>query len=156
MAMIQLLAGSQPLSVARLGHSLPPLAFSDRAGGSNTGRPLKGCTVLLVEDDPFVGLDIAYLLSELGGKVVGPARSLARAEALAKETAVDFAVLDVNLEGELTFGLAAELQRQSVPTVFVTAYAADEFLFPSEVRDIPRLPKPIHRHALQKAIDRLL
>lgn len=144
------------LCMSPLGLRSSARAIADPAGGRGFSRPLQGCRVLLVEDDVFVGLDIAHLLTEMGAEVFGPARSLASAEAMARECNPEFAVLDVNLEGELTFGLAAELIGREVPTIFVTAYAADEFLFPAEVKEIPRLAKPIHHHALLMAINRML
>ena len=51
-------------------------ASGERAGsGTGMRRPLDALQVLLVEDNFFVGLDLAYLIGELGGSVLGPARS---------------------------------------------------------------------------------
>jgi CheY-like chemotaxis protein len=129
------------------------------AGGSErvrSGRQLDGMRVLLVEDDLFVGLETARIIEELGGTVIGPAISLRDAVDAARKAAGQFdaAVLDVNLHGEYTFALAAELSQRGIPVVFVTAYAAEEDFFPPEIAKLPRIGKPLRSAQLARTLGR--
>lgn len=96
------------------------------------------------------------LLEEQGACVVGPAASLSEARNLLEQSTPNIAVLDVNLNGELVFPLAEELQARGVPFVFATAYADDERLFPIAVHSAPRLAKPVLPNVLLAQIERML
>lgn len=58
---------------------------------------LNQVSVLIVEDEPFVALDLAAAVEEGRGKVIGPAGSVHEALALMQQYPVQAAVLDVNL-----------------------------------------------------------
>jgi DNA-binding response OmpR family regulator len=141
--------------VATLTPPRPIRSIPDRSAGGSI-RPLDGLRILLVEDDVFVGMDISYLLAELGGAVIGPARTLADALRVSRQETFDLALLDVNLEGELSFALAIELLGRELPVLFVTAYASDDKLFPEDLKRVPRLGKPLHRQMLLNALRHLL
>ena len=78
--------------------------------------------VLIVEDEPLVAMDVEHMLADSGCTVIGPATSLKQALRLINEEAVDGAVLDVNLRGEMVFPLADALAGQAIPFVYVTGY----------------------------------
>ena len=74
----------------------------DTAGGGESprgGLPLAGKTVLVVEDEFFVGLEIAQTLEAAGAEIVGPARTIEEAAELMSDGTPDMAVLDVDLDG---------------------------------------------------------
>jgi CheY-like chemotaxis protein len=98
------------------------------------------------------------LLEEQGALVIGPSANLQAGQAAfaAARSAVQLAVLDVNLNGEYVFPLAAELQAAGIPFLFATAYADDERLFPEALRDVPRLSKPVLPNTLIAQLQRLL
>jgi len=81
--------------------------------------------VLLVEDEMLVAMLLEELVIELGCKVVGPASRIDQALALAREAPVDVAVLDVNLDGQLTYPVAEALEARRIPFVFATGYGED-------------------------------
>lgn len=87
-------------------------------------RLLVGKRVLLVEDEPLVGLMTRQMLSDMGAEIIGPLGSLPEAFAALAQP-FDAAILDVNLGGELVYPLADEVVRMQVPLVFVTGYGAD-------------------------------
>ena len=58
---------------------------------------LSGRKVLIVEDEFFVGLELAQALETAGAGIVGPAWSLADAKRLAESEEFDMAVVDVNM-----------------------------------------------------------
>jgi DNA-binding response OmpR family regulator len=62
--------------------------------------------------------------------------------ALAGQGGFDVAVLDINLHGDLVFGLARELREAGTPFVFATGYA-DRFV-PPEFAGTPHFEKPLH------------
>ena len=58
---------------------------------------LNQVSVLIVEDEPFIALDLATAVEEARGKVIGPAGSVREARMLIEQHLVQAAVLDVNL-----------------------------------------------------------
>src|SRR5215469_4566183 len=85
--------------------------------------PLTGRRVLLIEDEYFIGDDIAHALKGLGAEIIGPLPSLADAEGILKRgEAIDAALLDINIRNEMVFPLARLLRSRNVPFVFTTGY----------------------------------
>jgi CheY-like chemotaxis protein len=118
---------------------------------------LRGVGILLVEDDFIVAFDMQTLLEEQGARVIGPLADLHEAQAAfaSARSNVQLAVLDVNLNGEYVFPLAAELRAAGIPFVFATAYADDDRLFPEPLRSVPRLAKPVLPNTLVGQLQRL-
>ncbi len=81
----------------------------------------KQLTVLIVEDEIFVALDVEEAVDAAGHRVGGIAAD--RAEALAAAPQCDFALIDINLrDGRTGPAIAAELfSRFGIRSVFVTA-----------------------------------
>jgi DNA-binding response OmpR family regulator len=84
----------------------------------------EGRRVLVVDDDALVADALASMLRDAGCLVVGPFLSLAAAWAAARAEAIDAAMIDVNLDGELSFPLADLLTDLGIPVVFVTGDGA--------------------------------
>ncbi|MBX3501066.1 MAG: response regulator [Alphaproteobacteria bacterium] len=97
--------------------------------------------ILVVEDNFLVSETIRELFEECGCQVVGPVGRVDQAMQRAEEGALDGAVLDINLAGELCFPLARRLLDTGVPIMFLTGYGEAE-LIPPEFRNAPRLAKP--------------
>jgi len=114
-----------------------------------TGPPLNGAvpSVMIVEDEMLVALDLQESIKSLGYDVVGPYASLADAIEGAETQAVDFAILDLNLNGEMTYDLADELVKRGVPIVFTTGYEADAIT--SRFRNCRVLNKPVVKDVLE-------
>lgn len=68
------------------------------------------------------------MLVELGCMIVGPAASVSQALAMIEANAIDVAVLDINLNGEMSYPVADALAGCDVPFVFVSAYDKDRML----------------------------
>lgn len=100
---------------------------------------LAGLRLLIVEDEPLVAWLIEDLVGDEGGIVVGPAPTLAAAEALATEP-LDGALLDVNVGGREIYPLADALAARGVPFVFVTGYGSHGH--PERFRQHPTIQKP--------------
>ncbi len=154
---------TRPIAVRDPRVALFPSRRAPRGEGEGSGDEpmhgagaLKDAHVLLVEDDFIVAFDMRMLLEEQGARVLGPAASVDEARSLLASSAPNVAVLDVNLNGELVFPLAEELQARGIPIVFATAYADDDRLFPSAARLAPRLAKPVLPNVLIGQVARLL
>jgi CheY-like chemotaxis protein len=80
--------------------------------------------VLLVEDEPLVGMMIEDMLEQLGHQVVAVAPRLQQALALAAELQFDLAMLDINLAGEESFPVADLLRQRDIPFFFVSGYGS--------------------------------
>jgi len=81
-------------------------------------------SILVIEDEPVIALDIAALVSDLGHKVVGIASSQKEAITMAREFKPGLILADIDL-GSGGSGLIAVteiLQSATVPVIFVTAY----------------------------------
>jgi CheY-like chemotaxis protein/DNA-directed RNA polymerase specialized sigma24 family protein len=81
-------------------------------------------SILVIEDEPVIALDIASLVTELGHQVVGVAASQAEAVAIFKKTQPGLILADIDL-GAGGSGITAVtdiLRMSSVPVIFVTAY----------------------------------
>jgi CheY-like chemotaxis protein len=83
------------------------------------GRALLGTTVLIVEDEAILALDLALTVGDEGGAVEGPLHRLDDALALT-DLEVDAAILDVDLGGKEVFAFADRLREKRVPIVFHT------------------------------------
>jgi CheY-like chemotaxis protein len=78
--------------------------------------------ILVVEDEPIVALDLADMLQSNGAIVLGPASTVADARQLIAHSAIDCAVLDVNLGRESVAPLVRELGELKIPFLFMTGY----------------------------------
>lgn len=83
---------------------------------------LAGLRVLVVEDEGSVALLIENMLEELGCHVTASVATLAKALSAARADSFDFALLDINLDGELVFPVADILKSRQLPFVFSTGY----------------------------------
>jgi CheY-like chemotaxis protein len=106
--------------------------------------------VLIVEDEMFVAILLEDMLAELGHKVAGMASRLAGALSLVNTLDFDFAILDVNLAGEMSFPVADLLAEKGVPYVFSTGYGRPGIV-PAHAHR-PVLSKPFSSADLQSAI----
>ena len=108
---------------------------------------LAGKRVLLVEDEMLVAMMMKDMLTDLGFSVIGPYSRIAEALPVARANDLEAAVLDINLNGELVYPVAAALVERGVPIVFVTGYGAESI--DRQFSQIPVLQKPIERKVLE-------
>lgn len=117
---------------------------------------LKGARILVVEDEFMVAAMLSDTLQAMGCEVIGPAAEIAQALALLEQEAIDAAVLDVNIAGQMVFPVADALAARQLPFVFATAYGSAGVTDRHRERAI--LDKPYHQrdleHALRSALQR--
>ncbi|MEL6467050.1 MAG: HWE histidine kinase domain-containing protein [Pseudomonadota bacterium] len=85
--------------------------------GSN--KSLDGYRVLVVEDDPIIGLDLSDILKACGATVIGPYTTTAKALAAMRDKP-QVALLDVNLGRETSAGVAARLTKENIPFLILS------------------------------------
>lgn len=115
----------------------------------DTTRPRRA---LIVEDEMLVSMLLEDILSDLAFEPVGPFAKLEEALAAARGHEFDFAVLDVNLNGKETYGVADILMERGIPFVFATGYGKAGL--PPRYRDCDVLSKPFRRDDLARIVTR--
>jgi CheY-like chemotaxis protein len=106
--------------------------------------------VLLVEDEVMIRMMVADMIEQLGHAVTAEAGDVGHATELAQNGLFDLAILDVNLNGKMSFPAASILVERRIPLIFASGYAADSF--PAEFRSTPQLQKPFQIETLARAI----
>lgn len=115
--------------------------------------PISLRRALLVEDEVMVAMYVEDVLSDLGYQVIALATSLEQAVEFAREREFDFAVLDINLGGEMSFPVAEVLRERKIPFLFVSGYTSGGVT--DEYRNEVRVRKPFRDADLARAIGRL-
>ena len=106
--------------------------------------------LLLVEDSMMIALDAQAMLAE-EGLDVEVAGTIADAERLLSVDSFDVAVLDVNLSGETSFGVADRIAALGLPFVFATGYG-ESIVMPERFRAVPVVSKPYDGGTLRMAL----
>jgi DNA-binding response OmpR family regulator len=121
----------------------------------NDNSPLRGVTVLVVEDDLLLAMDLEATLVGAGADVVDICHTLP--QAMARADADDFAVavLDFSLGSDSVTPLARRLARRELPFVLYTGMQRGEPRL-MEWRDYPIVEKPASPHMLVSAIRTML
>jgi two-component SAPR family response regulator len=115
-----------------------------------TADVLQGCRVLIVEDEMLLAMELEALIAEQGGAIIGPASTVDRALALLDQERPDAAILDANLNGMTAAPVAAALKAQGVPFVLASGYASHSL--EPELRDVPRITKPVDHNQLLRTL----
>lgn len=123
----------------------PPPAVTD----------LRDLRVLVVEDSALVMMFIEDVLAELQWQVIGPASRLSDALPLARDGNFDAALLDVNLDGEMSWEVAATLRDRGIPFMFSTGYDTST-VFPEEFLVEHVVNKPFVKADLIKGFQKIL
>jgi PAS domain S-box-containing protein len=103
--------------------------------------------VLLVEDETLIAMMMEGLLRDLELEVVGPFGTVHDALEAIRHEAIDAAILDVNLGGEMAYPIAQLLQAKKVPFVFMTGYGSETITMP--FANVRVFQKPLEREVLR-------
>jgi light-regulated signal transduction histidine kinase (bacteriophytochrome) len=129
---------------------------ADEAAGltmaSNRGKPYR---ILVVEDAFLLVSLLQDLFDRLGWTMVGPATRLVDALQLARDGSFDAALLDVNLDGTMSWDVALILKQRGIPFVFGTGYNVSAVL-PENLTGSPVIGKPYQLRALQQVIEHVI
>lgn len=113
-------------------------------------------SILIIEDEGIVGLELQESLQDEGFDVVGVADNGPEAIELLQANEVDLVLLDINIKGNWDgIQTATEIKkRKNIPFIYVTAYA-DGATFERAKKTLPSayLTKPFQIKDLRKAIE---
>ena len=115
---------------------------------------LAGRRILVVEDEMLVLMMIEDMLADHGCEQVTAAATTEQALSLIGAQDFDFAMLDMNLGGAMTYSVADALGVRGVPFVFSTGYSGHEIR--DGYRDRPVLKKPFEDRDMLKILLRML
>lgn len=115
---------------------------------------LTGMRVFLAEDEFLIALAVAEELEAKGCTIVGPFQNVEAARAAASAESFDFALLDINMNGELAYSVADEVAARRIPFIFLSGYSSSTF--PERFRDVPTISKPCDPAILMKKLSQLL
>jgi len=118
-----------------------------------TTKSLLGKRFLIVEDEFLIAMMLEDMLVELGCVVAAVAASPTQALDAIPKIEIDAAVLDVNLDGADSFGIAAALRERRVPFLFATGYGGSRV--PPEFATYQFIQKPYRIEELADALSRL-
>ncbi len=113
--------------------------------------PLKGLSVLLIEDEFLIALDAEQILKDLGADRVDMVATFNEGCARARDAVFDLAVLDINLNGQLSFPIGEIIQGRGIPLVFASGYDRRSRQHP-ELNAAPRVIKPYTAARLGEAV----
>jgi PAS domain S-box-containing protein len=100
-----------------------PIADAEPPAEPTEVRPGSKGSVLIVEDEPILALQLSRALHSSGWSVFGIAGSIEAANRLLSENASpDAAILDVDLGGVPVFPLARKLRHAGIPFLFCTGF----------------------------------
>jgi two-component sensor histidine kinase/CheY-like chemotaxis protein len=133
-----------------------PFAFRATAAPQPAGAHtnLRGKRILVVEDEPVIGMVLSDYLADEGCEAVGPAQTVDRAKDLASREAIDAALVDGNLAGQRVDEIVRELNARAIPFAFVTGYGRDTL--PAGCKDAPIVEKPFTQEQVIGVLRRLL
>jgi CheY-like chemotaxis protein len=117
-------------------------------------RPWHGGRVLVCDDNLLMADVVAEFLRECGLEPMGPVGRLESAMQMARERALDGAILDINLNGRPCFSVCAILSARRIPFVFLTGYP--EAGIPIEYREAPLIAKPFEPNEMKEILVRML
>ena len=131
---------------AKLELALPP---------STTNAMPVSPRLLIVEDSFLVLLTVEGMCEDLGWQVVGPATRLDEALLLARTADVDAALLDVNLDGEMSWEVADVLTARGIPFTFSTGYDYATIL-PPHLANSDVIAKPYRVNDLAERVRQMI
>lgn len=111
-------------------------------------------TFLIVEDDPFIAMDLQDTFEDAGYTVLGPVASVVPGLRLLDEAKPDVAMLDYNLGSETSIPIAYKLDEEAVPYVFLSGQV-EKVVTANGVRSHEVITKPFNADRLIARINQL-
>lgn len=116
-----------------------------------TDQVLAGRSILLVEDEAMIALDVCQCFEAVGASVV-QAHTLKQALKAIRANKLDAAVLDYKLEDGVSTEICTHLDKRNIPFVIHSGYEKIE----GACDDGVKLQKPAHPKELVQIIEQTL
>jgi CheY-like chemotaxis protein len=114
----------------------------------------KKARFLLIEDEALILLNVKSMLVDLGWEVAGTAAKIDAAMRLAETGAFEAAIIDINLDGTMTYPVADILRKRDIPFAFTTGYGRNAI--DDAYAQVPILHKPFSHDQLKAMVRKLL
>jgi CheY-like chemotaxis protein len=108
--------------------------------------PREELTILVVEDEVLNAMLLETYLEEAGYGEIVVATNVEEALAILEQQVIDFALLDINLNGQSSFPVARRLRDLGVPFGFQSAYGKNGLT--ETFRNCPVIEKPYRQEIL--------
>jgi len=108
--------------------------------------------ILILEDDPTIAFDLQAILEAEGHKIVDAVSSLAEAYQRLDDD-FDCALLDIDVVGGKSFGIAEALMERQIPFMFVSASKPSEL--PQALRQAAFVAKPFEERTLLASVEHI-
>jgi DNA-binding response OmpR family regulator len=112
-------------------------------------------SVLIVEDEFLIAMDLQAMLEDHGWRVLGPAANVRDALRVLADELPTVALLDVNLGNELVTEVAVKLKANDVPFAVATAYVNAEQFGGAVLAGAPNVGKPTAERRLLATLELL-
>ena len=109
---------------------------------------------MLVEDSLIIALDAEDIITRFGAEIATASTPEAAHDMLDAQTP-DFAILDINLGDQTSFGIASRLLDMGVPFFFASGYG-EQAKLPDEHRGRIVVQKPYTTYNIARAVEALL
>ncbi len=106
--------------------------------------------ILVVEDEAMISMLIEDMVVDCGAEIVGPVARFDDALALAHKAEFGVAVLDLNLNGTLSYPIAEVIRQRGIPVIFATGYGTHGLR--DSFHDCPTLQKPFSQQGFAQAV----
>ena len=120
---------------------------------------MRNATILIVEDDAILAMNLRRMISLMGYTVAGPLASGEKAMVFLEGNSVDLVLMDIELAGTMNGITAAEtINRTSdIPIVFLTGFSHDPLLEHAKLASpYGYLIKPVPERELAATLDMAL
>jgi DNA-binding response OmpR family regulator len=109
-------------------------------------------SILLLEDDLLLAMDMEDHLLQAGFRIIGPFGRVSDALDAIPRNDLTGAIVDLNLHGVLSFPVIEMLQQRSIPLIVCSGYAELPEL-KARLRGLPMLPKPWNAQKLDALME---
>lgn len=117
-------------------------------------QPVEASSVLVVDDDALLAMELEMVLGEAGYRVLGPTATVRDSLVIIDGETIDAAVLDVTLQGERSDAIADRLAEDGVPFLFLSGHTVD--ILPKRHAERPLVSKPFREGRLLETLQALL
>lgn len=112
-------------------------------------------TILIVEDDPFIAMDLQDTFEDAGYEVLGPVAAVDPGLAVLRSAKPSVAMLDYNLGTETSVPIAQKLDEIEIPYVFLSGQI-DRVIAAHSAKPPDVIAKPFNAKKLIAHIDGLI
>lgn len=107
-------------------------------------------TVLIVEDDVLISLDLTQIAEGAGCRVMGPYTSAAKAYEALNDSSPDMALVDFDLGDHTSADLLGTLLDRAVPVTILSGHPREEL--PAPLRGLDIMQKPVVQRDLERRL----